>query len=181
MLNANTKYLFSSIACSILILFSKSCSSLNLPKSTKGQVRTHTKFIRRALITTGKVKKSISTTNGEVSIRFKTHNGIMMDEGNIYNKPNIFESITMSNILLASLPVVVPVIAFNTFEGTSDMFQRVISSLSTGSDSMTCNMEEVSIVANGIVVTSIALLFATMASVTVSSLREVSIGSNLKV
>ena len=177
MFYAKTKYMLAPMAYFIFVLFSTPCYSLNLPKSTKTQVRNHNKFIRRALITTGRLKKSLAYTDYN---QIQAPNGIKktsstFDEGEEHSKPDFLESVTTSSIVLTSLPVLIPVIAFNTFEVTSSAFQKLISILSTGSEGVTCNMEEVSIVANGIVVTSIALLFATMASVTVSSLREVSI------
>lgn len=149
---------------------------MNLPKSTKSQVKTHNKFLRRALITTPSNLKRQPKINGITKKAYFPVNGnsfSVLDEEE-YN-PKLFDTIiphSVSGFLLASLPIIIPIAAFDTFEYTSNAFQQLLTILSDGSEGITCNVEEVSIVANGIVVTSIALLFATMASVTVSSLRE---------
>lgn len=152
----------------------KPCYSITVPpRNTKTKVRTHNKFIRRALITTGKLKRSVTRIN-KINTQYYPPNvasfSTLDEEEYNFNPFDAMLPKTASGVLLASLPITIPVVAFNTFDGTSDTFHRWI--VLAGSGNPNFNMEEVSIEANGIVVQSIALLFATMASVTVSSLRE---------
>lgn len=81
--------------------------------------------------------------------------------------------------LLVTLPIIVPTIAFNTFEQTLNAFDNSLALLSDYLLSGSTNailfdpMEAVSMnVENKIVLTSISLLFASIASITLNSLRQ---------
>jgi len=73
------------------------------------------------------------------------------------------------------LPIVVPIVAFNTFKITNDAFGYLFSSFAEFSslEDVDLNIDSVASVAtNGIALTAIALTFATLTSLTVGSLRE---------
>ena len=68
------------------------------------------------------------------------------------------------------LPILVPIVAFYTFENTCSFFDGILSKFITNK----MNVADVGDVANGIALSSIALIFATMTSLTIGTLREVS-------
>ena len=164
-INRSRGYSIISVILTAYAISPRPSYSISFPKNTKNQARTHNR--------SGEDTNKINAQCYPPNVNCGSFSALDEEE---YNS-SAFDAIlpkTASEFLLASLPAINTVVAFNTFEGTSDAFGKLIAFLSASSDNPTCNMEGASNVANGIVVASIALLFATMAEVTVSSLRQVS-------
>ena len=99
---------------------------------------------------------------------------IFTQQENLFNESNDNDQ---TQALLFGAPLTIPIIAFNTFEAILNTFHNTLNILSnkifTSYDFAAMDADTASI-ENRIVLTCVTFLFATVASVMISGLREVS-------
>ena len=105
------------------------------------------------------------------------------DEGDSCDAPSSFteypsdrDGDTLSNLALRYIPVMMPILAYSTYEITATIFDGVVDFISNNNwvavDGGAYQSSIITPAINGLVVPSMALLFATLMSNTINTLRQ---------